>query len=512
MKRNKYSLLVAVSAVFFCVVSLQAAITGQWDFNADLSATIGNDLEYFDGPGGETSLGTQFGTTASFGLADIAGQAGSVMKMPKNSSSMGLVIRPDLPANGGGLIANQWSMVIDLYYPAASSGTSRSILQIDDPFTNSNASELLIDPGNGVGALSSGGVIQPDSWYRILITVDQASDPPLMRKYIDGISTGSEILPISAVLGQIDGRWAILDRTGIFGGDFALMFTDSAGSSEIGYVSSIQFHDIVLSSGYAAALGGPSAGGVPTDVTATAGIDKLSPSPGQTLVFPESPIEIIVVDGDSPIVTDTIKLSVNGQNVTPVITSPQTGTTSIIYDPGLLEPNSGVTARLTFNDPSNNNAENVTDWSFTMAPYNLPPLDLTVDSILYLPFDEVTAVDGDQIMDHSPSQNHGTLFLAEGSGDRKVEGIIGGAIDFTPQDPASDHNRVETTDPYPGMPLSISNWVKIDEDFPAGRVGVTIGNWPTARNVNLEVHAGGLARIYWNNGELEGTEHRFSDR
>ena len=83
-RNNKNRFLVTASVLFFGLVSLQAAVTGQWDFKGGLSASIGNDLEYFDLPGGETELATQFGTTSSFGIPDIDGQSANVMKMPKN--------------------------------------------------------------------------------------------------------------------------------------------------------------------------------------------------------------------------------------------------------------------------------------------------------------------------------------------------------------------------------------------------------------------------------------------
>ena len=93
--------LVATSLSLLCLVSLQAEITGQWDFESDLSATVGNDMEYYDDVDGPTEQKTKFGTTADFGIPDINGQPANVMKMPKNDATMGYLMRPDLPANGG---------------------------------------------------------------------------------------------------------------------------------------------------------------------------------------------------------------------------------------------------------------------------------------------------------------------------------------------------------------------------------------------------------------------------
>ena len=135
-------------------------------------------MEYFDDVDGPTEQETKFGTTDAFGIPGIDGAVASVMKTAKNSSTMGYLIRPDLPGNGGGVLANQWSLVMDLFYPVESSGKARAILQIDYPFTNGNGAELSINANNGLGALEGHGVIEPNTWHRMVVTVDQAIEPP----------------------------------------------------------------------------------------------------------------------------------------------------------------------------------------------------------------------------------------------------------------------------------------------------------------------------------------------
>ena len=69
------------------VINPIAAITGQWDFDAgNLAATIGRDLEYYDI---SVQTNTFFGTTTSFGIADIAGQPANVMKFTPTSGNSG---------------------------------------------------------------------------------------------------------------------------------------------------------------------------------------------------------------------------------------------------------------------------------------------------------------------------------------------------------------------------------------------------------------------------------------
>ena len=77
-----------------CAASLCAQPIGQWDFNSGtLAGTVGGALEYFDGPGGATELGTQFGTTTALGIPDIGGEAANVMRVPKaTDGSMGLIM------------------------------------------------------------------------------------------------------------------------------------------------------------------------------------------------------------------------------------------------------------------------------------------------------------------------------------------------------------------------------------------------------------------------------------
>ena len=132
MNMTTLKTLLATSLSLVCLASLRAEITGQWDFESDLSATVGNDLEYFDDVDSPTEQETKFGTTVDFGIPGIDGAVASVMKTAKNSSSMGYFIRPDLPGNGGGVLANQWSLVMDLLYPVESSGKTRAILQIEE--------------------------------------------------------------------------------------------------------------------------------------------------------------------------------------------------------------------------------------------------------------------------------------------------------------------------------------------------------------------------------------------
>ncbi|MDH7501371.1 MAG: hypothetical protein QHJ82_01475 [Verrucomicrobiota bacterium] len=101
-----------------------ADITGQWDFSLSkgLGTTIGNGLEYFDGPTGGTAGATVFGTTTSLGIANIGGRVAEVMGFPATSKTMGYIARHGAMANGGGAYVNQYTLIMDVLYPSSSHG------------------------------------------------------------------------------------------------------------------------------------------------------------------------------------------------------------------------------------------------------------------------------------------------------------------------------------------------------------------------------------------------------
>src|SRR5437773_8007707 len=128
----KTNTLFAFILVFLSVgFAAHGAITGQWDFESgDFSATIGAPLSYLDPA---TQADTQFNTTAALGIANINGQVAKVMRFPKMvSSSMGYLMTHGAAPNGGGTLVNQYTLILDVLYPTASSGKYRSITQTDN--------------------------------------------------------------------------------------------------------------------------------------------------------------------------------------------------------------------------------------------------------------------------------------------------------------------------------------------------------------------------------------------
>src|SRR5205823_4565239 len=107
---------------------------------------------------------------------------------------------------------------------------------------------------NGLGAESQfNGTVMPDAWHRIAFVVDLAAPSgQQLRKHLDGALVGSQSLS-----GGIDGRFAL--------GPAAVLFSSgSAGATQPGYVSSIQFINGAMTGADIAALGTATANKLPT--------------------------------------------------------------------------------------------------------------------------------------------------------------------------------------------------------------------------------------------------------
>jgi hypothetical protein len=234
----------------------QPFIIGQWDFEPHnpLGATIGEDLEYLDGPDGETAMLTHFGSNERFGIPGIDEAPTHVMRFPRTTPAMGYLARAALDSRRRTLL-NQHTFIWDLFFPEESSGNKRALLQAN--VENTDEAEFAINEENVAGAGDQfAGAIPPNTWTRVALAVDLESEPAVMAWYVNGRKTGER--PIEP---EERHRWeADLRAEDAMG---VLFFTDGVGASEMGYVSSIQWQNIFLSELEVAALGGPSPGGIP---------------------------------------------------------------------------------------------------------------------------------------------------------------------------------------------------------------------------------------------------------
>jgi len=230
-------------------------VTGQWDFDeGDLRATVGAPLEYLDGTNGLTAAKTLFGATGDLGVADIDGEPARVMYVPGDKDRrIGYVMRHGIAPNGGGLLVNQYSLILDAMI-SDGGALAASILQIDS-LDNLNDGDLFWQGGQiGQGIVSYEGprLFTEGEWHRLIVAYDLAADPPIVTKFVDGIKQGDWT------------AYQYLDHPRRALQPAAILFADGdQDERREWWVNSIQIRSGKLSDAECVALGGPSASGIP---------------------------------------------------------------------------------------------------------------------------------------------------------------------------------------------------------------------------------------------------------
>jgi len=239
-------------AAVLTVINPPVFVTGQWDFLlGNLAASYGADLQY-----NSTNTDTTFGTTTSFGISDINGTPTPVMHFTPPAAQQwgGYIMYHGAAPNGGGAYVNQYTLIFDLYYPANSDATWRSLWQTDTG--NTSDGDLFVGTSDGLGISSIyDGYVSPGAWHRIAAAFDLTG--PVLTKFIDGVKVGNQTAGLSAV----DSRFS-LDPS-------ALVFADNDGDVAEAFVSSIQFSNGRRPDASIEALGGPSPLKIPGIIRAT---------------------------------------------------------------------------------------------------------------------------------------------------------------------------------------------------------------------------------------------------
>lgn len=256
--------------------AINGKVTGQWDFDqGDLRATVGQDLEYGDGPTGRVKDHTSFGTTASFGIPDIGGRAARVMNYTRDDfdpdatdkNPRGYLTRHGMAPNGGGTNVNQFTMIVDLLIPDLHMGNGYNTVVKWEAVDNFNVDGSISIRANDIGGDNTGGIgisgqytgdgvtwITGGQWQRIVVAVDMTADPAIITYYIDGVKFGEM---------TTGDRWGFDRRHAI--PPVIRLFADGENDNEVNtfYVNSVQFRDATITAEDAAALGAASADGIP---------------------------------------------------------------------------------------------------------------------------------------------------------------------------------------------------------------------------------------------------------
>jgi hypothetical protein len=237
-------------------------VTGQWDFlDSDLRASIGVDLTCFDPDGsGLTRSLTRFGTTTDLGVPDLDGQPVKIMEVPGDlDRRIGYVMTHGIPPNGGGTRVNQYTLIMDIMVDTEGAFAA-SLLQISDT-NNTSDGDLFWQQGNfgqGSGGYNGSNLFTAGEWHRICAAYDEAAQPPVVTKFVDGI----KIDDWTANQKLDDVRRALLPK--------AILFADGDHDERRRmWVSSIQIRSGKLSDADMTALGSPSAEKIPVVIPGT---------------------------------------------------------------------------------------------------------------------------------------------------------------------------------------------------------------------------------------------------
>ncbi len=313
----------------------------QWDFkNGDLTATVGQPLQYMGG----AAAGTKFSTTTSLGLPDINGTPANVMGFPKTTPDQGYLMPVPGPIPAGSVGVNDWTLIMDVLIPGASVGNKIALLEIID-------ASLVSSPGaadaefyfQGGGLSYNGnpsGTINGDTWHRIAIVSDNSNGQKIY-KYIDGVKVGEQG---NGGPETIDGKWA-LDSLG----GTARLFNDDNDETAAGFVSSIQLRDRPLAPGQIFAIGGATAEGIPTV------LPKVPSFPEQWIPASEfanrdAELGLVINAGDTTISDSSIVLKLNGEVKTAKITRTGASIRIALPSAGLYPAPSSQSIEIGFTD------------------------------------------------------------------------------------------------------------------------------------------------------------------
>jgi hypothetical protein len=144
---------------------------------------------------------------------------------------------------GDGKPLTEYTLVLDVRL-ALEAGTYAAILQTNPQ--NDDPADWAAHPRRGVGENDYGGRIDPGRWYRLALVVDAVAKE--MRSYIDGREVQKQRESSAR-------RWALQSR--------ALLFGDGRQHNSSGWVNSVQLRNYAMTATEVAALGGPTADGIP---------------------------------------------------------------------------------------------------------------------------------------------------------------------------------------------------------------------------------------------------------
>lgn len=227
-----------------------ATLVGRWDFEQNLNPTTGsNPLTAGIDP-------------VQYAPVTIGGRSGYAATWPQgtpaNADEQFFTVPNPIGANGGGSSTNQYTVVMDVLFPAAgANGGFTSLAQTNaDPHATDGDLFVRGDGGMGIsGNYTDAGnplVFTYGQWHRVAWVVDTTtaagSDNTAYRTFIDGALQNVVQSPSGW---GVDGRYSL--------GDVFHVFADEDGETNAGSISTLMLFNGALTNAEVAALGGPQA-------------------------------------------------------------------------------------------------------------------------------------------------------------------------------------------------------------------------------------------------------------
>ncbi|XAM00629.1 PEP-CTERM sorting domain-containing protein [Phycisphaeraceae bacterium D3-23] len=240
---NRLNVNVLLAGGLVCLAgSAQGGLVGLWEFeNAGNpgAATVGNDLTYNNI---NARLATQTGPAGDGAVSIGVGDSFSV--------------NHDIAPNGGSAsYVNEYTVVYDLYLPAATDATWRSLLQTTTT-PDGNDGDVFVSTGNNVGVSSIGystGTLAADTWYRVVFSADiGAAGSSFFTTVLD--TGGNVVWSFDHTEQGLDGRHALYSTAN---DNIVHFFADNDGEDNEVYTSNLALFDDNLSPQAASALGAP---------------------------------------------------------------------------------------------------------------------------------------------------------------------------------------------------------------------------------------------------------------
>ncbi|ACA16189.1 metallophosphoesterase [Methylobacterium sp. 4-46] len=169
-----------------------------------------------------------------------------MLRIPKADRDQGLLVTP-----GGSGKATAYSLVYDVYVPAATAGGWLPFLQTDpDNAGDADLFGKIADGSYGVGIASDyKGEAKLDAWNRVAFTVEIVDGKVTLNKYVNGEWVGSQ-------------KSDEADRYTIDKAKGFLIFSDEDGETSPAYLSNFAYAEKALTPAEIAGLGGANREGV----------------------------------------------------------------------------------------------------------------------------------------------------------------------------------------------------------------------------------------------------------